>query len=154
MAKRKVKELTGAAALKAACDQAPADLDARLIYADALDDDGRAHEAALQRRLVWLAREVRQALFSRPVGGWVVSVQEWPVNVRISYVQRVDGHNFNRTVYAWVRKKDGAVFRGSWQRPDVRGGQRFLIHDDDDAVRRHVQPYGLAYRKDLKGDSP
>jgi uncharacterized protein (TIGR02996 family) len=149
---KRAKLSPDALALRGACATDPTDFDARLVYADALDDDGDSEGATFQRRLVWFAQAIRACVKTRqptddlfPRGHYTraVKVHEFRANVRVSVVCVRDGEDINETLYAWVRRSDGAVFRGSWKSPDKV--VRFTIYDSDVLVLPHLTPFGLAY---------
>lgn len=121
----------------------PTDLDRRLILADWLEEEGRDTEAAFQRHLVAFAQLVQEAVRGRgPTTPRVmVGVTEGKVNVRV-YTEEYYGSSpaGHKTVYAWIRKSDGAVFRGSWKKPE--GPVRFYVAEPQKPA---IGPYGLAY---------
>ncbi len=111
------KNLTGADALRQACIDSPTDLDARLIYADALEDSDNVEAAAFQRLLVKAARLIlaRDKKLSMASESSVAGIEEGPKNVRL-FIQYDTGDD-HRSLLCWVRKSDGAMLSGSWKGP-------------------------------------
>lgn len=150
------KAKTGIPAIRQAIKDDPFDLEARLVLADALEEQGGMNDAAFQRLIVPFAQMIQDAVRVRGVldPRHVVGVMDGPVNARIftesRYRQATSGH---RTVYGWVRRfctadpivsgALGEVWRGTWKKSE--GPVRFYLTQGPEMWKKHVGPYGLAY---------
>jgi uncharacterized protein (TIGR02996 family) len=134
------KTPTDVARLRRAVADAPADLYLRLILADAMEEAGAQAEADVQRLLIPFVRMVDDAIHE----GYGAEATDGPRWIRV-YTYRVASDQ--RSSYAWVRKADGAVFRGSWKRAEEP--VRFHLSDGPDVWEGHITPYGLAYMSNV-----
>lgn len=149
MTKRRTA-LTITKSLRLACDADPFDTDSRLVLADALEDAGKANEAAVQRLIVEFVATIRKVLAT---GAYpcLVGAADGPLNTRIIVKPTLHpGQQSLLRVYAWVRRRGanaGGVYRGSWSKPE--GPLQFWLADGASVWAQHIDTFGLRYLNDL-----
>ena len=73
----------------------------------------------------------------------IIEVQEGSVYWKI--IKRVGA---SRTVYGFVRKKDGAIFKAAgWKAPYTRGKSAVRGYVTDEFAKNTLTPYGIIYEK-------
>jgi hypothetical protein len=69
----------------------------------------------------------------------VVTIEDGKV-----YWKIVNNNNGSRSVYGFVRKEDGAIFRAAgWKAPAIKAGIRGYLNDYPDEL---LGAYGIAYK--------